>query len=122
MATYKLSNGNTIVADAAFVAANYPDAVLVPEPAPVDPPNAWWLYVGAFFDRFDTYGGQKLAILSSADLTVQAVVKDASVRKYIDLKRADLPGALDMLIAKGFAIDKTAILTTPVAIEDRYVG
>ncbi len=41
MSTYKLSNGNTIVADAAFVAANYPDAVLVPDPAPIVPLKQW---------------------------------------------------------------------------------
>ena len=39
MSTYKLSNGNIIVAGADFIAANYPDAVLQAEPA-TDPRSA----------------------------------------------------------------------------------
>ena len=39
MSTYKLSNGNIIVAGADFIAANYPDAVLQAEPV-ADPRHA----------------------------------------------------------------------------------
>ena len=88
-------------------------------PAPPEDANAWWIYVGPFYDRF---GAQKWPILASTDPMVGALIKDCSVRKYIDLKRADLPGALDLLVAKGFAIDKTAILTTPVPDGERFVG
>lgn len=88
-------------------------------PPPPEPENAWWIYVGPFYDRF---GDQKWPILASTDPMVGALIKDCSVRKYIDLKRTDLPGALDLLIAKGFALDKTAILTTPVSEVDRYKG
>lgn len=80
-------------------------------------PTSWRIYVGAFFDRFD---GEKLAILSSSDLVVQAIIKDASVRHFIDLRarRAELEQALNLLVSKGFAINPSAILDTePTADE-----
>ncbi len=84
--------------------------------AAIKPPN-WRIDVGAFFDRF---GNEKIPILSSSDPVVQAVIKDASVRKYIDLyaRRTDLEQALGLLVAKGFAINPSAILDTePTADE-----
>ena len=121
MATYKiLSTGNSILADQSFVDQYYPnDYELQPEPTPPEDINAWWIYVGPFYDRF---GDQKWPILASTIPMVGALIKDCSVRKYIDLKRADLPAALDILIAAGFTIDKTAILTTPVPMDDRFIG
>lgn len=83
------------------------------------PQNEWWINLGPFYDRF---GAEKLNILASSDPLVQAIIKDSSVRKYIDLKRADIAQALDILIAKGFAIDKNAIINTPVPEADRYQG
>lgn len=88
-------------------------------PAAPEAENAWWIYVGPFYDRF---GAQKIPILASPDLVVQAIIKDSAVRNYLDLQRADLAAALDVLIAKGFTIDKAAILTTPVSEKDRYKG
>lgn len=117
---FNIGNGNIIIADSqAFIDANYPGAVLVADTvaAAPAPENAWWIYVGPFYDRF---GAQKLPILASSDATVQAIIKDASVRKYIDLKRAEVSAVCDILLVKGFAIDKTAILTTPVAASDRH--
>ena len=67
--------------------------------------------VGAFYDRF---GDQKWPILSSTDPSVQGLIKDTQVRKYIDLDSPQLPAGLDMLIAKGFAVDKDAILNAPI--------
>lgn len=105
---------NTIVADPEFMAANYPDGNYheVPEPpAPEPTPEPRHISVGAFYDRF---GDQKWPILSSDDLAVQGMIKDTQVRKYIDLDSAQLPAGLDMLIAKGYPIDKDAILNNPV--------
>ena len=81
-----------------------------PAPPPVNPAE-WHIGVGPFWDRFGQY---KIAILASADPVVQAIIKDSSVRRYLDLKgrRADLEAALNVLIAKGFPLDKTAILDT----------
>ena len=84
---------------------------------PPEPVSNWWIDVGPFFDRF---GAQKWEILSSADLMVQAIVKDCQVRKYIDLqgRAADIGMALDLLLSKGFTIDKNAIITTkPTELE-----
>ena len=81
---------------------------VVVEPTLVDP-AAWRIYVGAFFDRFGTY---KIPILASDDPVVQALIKDASVRKYIGLyeRRDELAQMVGILQSKGFAVDATAIL------------
>lgn len=78
------------------------------EPDPV-PAERWKIWVGAFFDRFGAY---KLAILSSDDPIIQAAIKDASVRKYIDLlaRREELAQLISLIQSKGYAIDATAIL------------
>lgn len=87
-------------------------AFIEPAPGvPEAPVNAadWYINVGPFFDRF---GQWKLPILSSSDPLVQAVIKDCSVRKYIDLKgrRAELTQVLGLLQSKGFAVSTSAVL------------
>lgn len=67
--------------------------------------------VGAFFDRF---GAQKYPILASSNPTVQALIKDSSVRNYIDLKDPVLAAGLAALLGAGFAIDPAAIVNAPV--------
>jgi hypothetical protein len=74
------------------------------------PAEYWWLDIGTFFDRF---GSKKLAILSSTDVLVQAIIMDVSVRKYVDLKRADVAQALTLIANKGLlTIQEAAIITT----------
>ena len=118
MSIYLLQDGNQIVADQAFIDAHFPDAELVPEPEPAAPapdPTEWLIDVGPFFDRF---GPAKLAVLSSSDAAVRALVADLQVRKWIDLKRADVAQGIDLLISKSIpGLDaelKTAILNDPV--------
>ena len=113
---------NTVVADEDFVQANYPGLwELVPDdvPAPVVNPTEWLIDVGPFFDRF---GAAKLTVLSHTDALVRALVTDLQVRKWIDLKRADVAQGIDLLIAKGVpgvnAALKAAILNTPVSHEE----
>jgi len=79
-----------------------------PEQAAIDPAR-WRIYVGSFFDRF---GDAKLAILSDPDPAVQAVIKDATVRRYIDLagRRSELLRVIGLLNAKGHAVDAVAVL------------
>ena len=110
---------NTIVADEAFVDQHYPGQwQLLPEPEsapePADP-TEWLIDVGPFFDRF---GPAKMAVLAHPDALVQALVKDLQVRKWIDLKRADVGQGIDLLISKSIpgldAALKSAILNTPV--------
>lgn len=112
---------NTVVADEAFIQAAYPGRwELVesaqPEPAaPAPDPTEWLIDVGPFFDRF---GLAKMAVLSSSDATVRALVTDLQVRKWIDLKRADVAQGIDLLISKSIpgldAARKSAILNDPV--------
>ncbi len=71
--------------------------------------------VGAFYDRF---GAAKLAILSDDSPQVRAVIHDASVRRFIDLDRSDLPAGLAILQAAGHAIDPRQILEAPVRAEE----
>ena len=75
---------------------------------PIDP-TRWRIYVGSFFDRF---GASKLAILSDPDPVVQAVIKDASVRNYIDLlgRRDELLQVIGLLNSKGHTVDSVAVL------------
>ena len=112
---------NTVVADDAFIQAAYPGRWELAEPARPEPaapapdPTEWLIDVGPFFDRF---GPAKLAVLSSSDAAVRALMTDLQVRKWIDLKRADVAQGIDLLISKSIpgldAALKNAILTTPV--------
>lgn len=89
-----------------------------PEPPAVDPAE-WLIDVGPFFDRF---GGAKMDVLMSTNATVQAIVKDVSVRKWVDLTRADVSMALTVIgsiVPSVTAGLKASILTTPVtAVEN----
>lgn len=84
-------------------------------------PTDWLIDVGPFFDRFSS---AKMPLLMSTNATVQALVKDLQVRKWIDLQRADVGAGIDALIALGVpgmtAELKTAILTTPVTAEENF--
>ena len=98
----------------AYEAGEFIDVV---QPVVVDPCE-WLIDVGPFFDRF---GAAKLAVLTSADATVKAILQDIQVRKWIDLKRADVASSLAYVGTKVPAVDATlqaAILNTPVAPVD----
>jgi len=75
--------------------------------------------VGPFFDRF---GSAKLAVLSSTNVLVAAAVKDAQVRKWIDLSKTEVGQMIDLIIASGISgVDKSAILFSPVQPSEQYV-
>lgn len=82
-------------------------------PAPAEPRH---ITVGAFFDRF---GAAKWEILASTDPLVQAMVRDVSVRKFIDLDRPDLLQGLVMVQSRGLDIDPQAIVSAPVQPEEK---
>lgn len=111
---------NWIPSDVAAPGWVYQDGVLS-APAAVDliDPAQWLIDVGPFFDRF---GAAKMAILTSTNATVKAIVSDLQVRKWVDLKRPDVATGIDALIALGVAgvnaALKTAVLTTPVTTEE----
>ena len=87
-----------------------------PEVTTASAPSQRHISVGAFFDRF---GPAKWGILADATPTVAAVVKDASVRKYIDLDSPDLPAGIALLQQAGHDIDPAAIITAPVQDSER---
>lgn len=104
---------NTIIASPEFAERQHPGAWRIcahqdEQPLVAVPQH---ISVGAFYDRF---GPAKWAILSDESPQVRAVVRDASVRKYIDLGNADLPAGLAILQAAGHAIDPAAILDAPI--------
>lgn len=111
---FQLSNGNIILADQAFIDQHHPDAVALPDdPAPAAPRH---ITVGAFFDRF---GAHKYPILASVDAGVQALIKDSSVREYIDLDNPQLAAGLQLLISAGFAIDAASIVDAPIEAHEQ---
>lgn len=92
-------------------------------PAWSDPgldPRYWWIDVGPFLDRF---GAKALAITGSPDQQVQGLVTLLLPRKYVDLKRADLPSMLDLLISKGIITpsEKAAVLASPTTDYERHI-
>lgn len=115
---YKInSTGNITLADQAFMDAVYPnDYTQLPDdpvPAPVVLKH---ITVGRFFDRF---GAQKYPILADSNPMVQALIKDCSVRSYIDLDDPQLPYGLQMLVESGHAIDVQGTLTAPLTDIER---
>lgn len=117
-----LENGvvfNTIEASEEFAEQHYPGAWrLAAEQNPPDdgPTLPRHITVGAFYDRF---GAAKWNILADTDASVQAVIKDSSVRKYIDLDNPDLPAGLAIIQAAGHSIDPDAILGDPIEDKER---
>lgn len=111
---------NTIVADEAFMLANYPAGnyreVVQPEPPePPAPEWEWYIDIGPFYDRF---GAAKMAVLTSPDAGLKAILADLNIRKWVDLKRADVAQALAYVGSAVPAVTPAlqgAILNTPVA-------
>ena len=110
---------NTIVADEQFMLEHYPEGnyrqVLdTPDQVPAQPWE-WLIDIGPFFDRF---GAAKMAVLTSSDVGVQAILKDTQVRKWLDLKLPEIASAVAYIGTKVPALTaklQSAILNTPVA-------
>lgn len=66
------------------------EIISIPQPVPVNE-TEFLIDIGPFMDRFST---AKLAVLTSTDATVKAIVQDMMARKWIDLKRADVATSL----------------------------
>ena len=112
---------NTIVADEQFMQEHYPNgsyrlvqpADPAPEPQPAQPWE-WLIDIGPFFDRF---GPAKMAVLTSSDVGVQAILKDTQVRKWLDLKLPELASAVAYVGTKVPSVTQElqeSILNTPV--------
>ena len=109
---------NTIVADEQFMLEHYPEGNYrqVPDTPEQVPATAWeWLIdIGSFFDRFGT---AKMAVLTSSDTGVQAIIKDTQVRKWLDLKLPEIASAVAYIGTKVPALTaelQQSILNTPV--------
>lgn len=86
-----------------------------PQPAPTAAPTEWLIDIGPFFDRF---GAAKMAVLTSADAGVKAILSDLQVRKWIDLQREDVFLGLQYVgsvVPEVTAELQSTIMTTPVA-------
>lgn len=84
---------------------------------PVDPCQ-FLIDIGPFYDRF---GSAKMAVLTSTDAAVKAILSDVSIRKWIDLKRADVASSLAYIGTVVPALTgtlQTAILNTAVTAEE----
>ena len=92
---------NTIVASEEYAEATYPGRLRVVEtpepPAPAAPVWEWYIDIGPFFDRF---GAAKMAVLTSADVGVQAIIKDTQVRKWLDLRLPEIEQSVQYLASK----------------------
>lgn len=99
--------------DTSLIGCTYSNGQFIP-PAPTPEPRH--ITVGAFFDRF---GAAKWEILSSTDPLVQALVRDVSVRTFIDLDRPDLLTGLQMIQSSGFDIDTQAIVSAEIQPYER---
>ena len=109
---------NTIVADEQFMQDHYPKGsyrLVQDTPAPVPAqPWEWLIDIGPFFDRF---GAAKMAVLTSSDAGVQAVIKDTQIRKWLDLKLPEIASAVAYIGTKVPALTanlQQSILNTPV--------
>lgn len=95
-----------------------------PVPQPVlwanAPAEYWWIDIGPFFDRF---GIKALDVVSSTEQQVQGLLTLILPRKYVDLKRLDLPQLLNILVAKDLITpaEKVSILTTPTTEYERHI-
>ena len=110
---------NTIVADEQFMLEHYPEGNYrpvsdAPNQVPAQPWE-WLIDIGSFFDRF---GAAKMAVLTSSDAGVQAILKDTQVRQWVDLKHPDVAPSIAYIGTKVPALTaelQSAIFNTPVA-------
>jgi len=82
---------------------------------PKDNRIEWLIDIGPFFDRF---GVAKMAVLTSADSGVQAILKDVQIRKWIDLKVPEVAQAVHYISTAVPEMNEAmvdTILNTPVA-------
>ena len=91
-------------------------------PAPVlhIEPHSNLIDIGPFFDRF---GSSKMAILTSTDLVVQAILTDVSVRKWVDLSLPEIITAMTILSMKISSVTqdiKNNVLRIPVLPEENF--
>lgn len=93
----------------------------IAQPIEVNDHFAYLIDIGPYFDRF---GVAKLPVLACADNVVQAIVRDVSVRKWIDLKRPEVAQALAYITTKVPEVTPEivqAVLAYPVLPQENAV-
>ena len=112
-------NGEWIACGDAGPGWTYDGTTFAPPVSPVVvDPCEWLIDIGPFYDRF---GAAKMAVLTSADAGVKAIMADVAIRKWIDLQRTDVASSLAYIGSKVPSVDaalQTAILTTPVSADE----
>ena len=111
---------NTILATGGEAERLYPGTWRIAETQEVEgtllhKPWEWLIDIGSFFDRF---GATKMAVLTSSDAGVQAILKDTQVREWIDLKHPDVASSIAYISTKVPSVTQElqeSILDTPVA-------
>ena len=91
------------------------DAPTLPQQAPA---LEWLIDIGPFFDRF---GAAKVAVLTSSDVGVKAILADTQVRKWIDLKRPDVTQSIAYIASVVPSLTaelQDSILNTAVSSEE----
>ncbi len=85
--------------------------IVVDSGKPSGPPEwAWYIDIGALFDRF---GPAKLPVLTSNEPIVKALVTDLQSRHWGDLKREDLAAGIQYM--RGVAIPGIGTISAPIA-------
>lgn len=100
--------------DASLLGHTYAAGVFTAPEAPADPCQHL-IDLGPFYDRA---AGAKMAILTSTDATVKAIIGDLNIRKWVDLTRPDVASALTYIGSVVPALTpaiQAAMLATPVA-------
>jgi hypothetical protein len=83
-----------------------------------DPPWKWYIDIGPFVDRM---GSARIAVLTSTDPTVKALVQDFQMRKWIDLQNAQVSEGLAYIGSVVTSVTpalQAQILTTPVQLTE----
>ena len=114
-----------IVSDALNIQVLYPEGnyreVVQPEPpalVPEPPVYETYIDLGPFYDRF---GATKMAVLTSQDPGIRAILTDLNIRKWIDLARPDVAQAVQYVGSVVTQVTpelQTTILNTAIAPEE----
>ena len=136
MTRYQLPDGNLVIADADFIAAHHPGAVVAPDLVP-DPPAPVFTRLTKLGFRSRFTAAEKTAIeLASLDdpaapmaqraqaADVRVYLADVAAATYIDPQHVDTRSGVQALEAAGLigAGRALEILDAPVQADEAYLG
>jgi hypothetical protein len=93
-----------------------------PPAPPAPPPPVWTNYtdLGPFYDRF---GAAKMAVLTSADAGVKAIIGDCNIRKWIDMDDPQVASSIAYIASKVPSVTpaiQAAVMLKPVPEKDNF--